>query len=336
MLDINMYSSLFKILAWRAEDNSLHRVEYGEEIFFNCRDPVIVGWDQSASCTGMAIVSKERDLVGLVEFVNKGLPDQHYFQIMLERTVSVMLGNLNIELFILEKHYRGSQARRSHESLARLKFFIEDMRFRHSIFEKVEIKDIYAQSWKSEYLKDKRYKGSFGKGDVKDATCYECVRRYPDLSSFRLRCSRTMDGFDAMGLTYGWIGKNYDEFGIKKVNKSMQNSSRHGIAVTINKYKLSEIKKKAEEFHKLNSNDIEVIKLDENLTLRENASRYTNNTNKVGITSVSHGSLFALEIMWRDLELLESDEGYLLSIRRCKKKKSLTDKFTMTRGEIQL
>ena len=287
---------------------------YGESVHVEAEEEMCLGFDPSTKSTGLALVGFEsREVYGIFDLMNKGLPTEYMYMEMIENTVRELIAGLNIKFMVTEKPWGLNQNKNAFKALTRMKDKLEDMRYKMGELRHIPMHEIYPQSWKKGFLYGDRYKGRFGRNEVKGAIRDECVERYPELRPFLIYAASTSDSFDALGLTCGYLDINYEE-GYRKVNRGMNIKYTHKISSRIIKTNEARLDEDVIDPNEdwLNFRGFEVIRFNNDLTLEENIRRYTSNTNKCAVAFLSLEDKLTAPLMLERGEFLEEGEFYVV------------------------
>lgn len=290
--------------------------------------PVYIAFDQSTSQTGMCIRTVDGKACILLDFINSGLPDTATYMKMLELCLTKVLKGLDIKLYIIEKPWGGKKY--SYSVLSGLKSYMQTLTYTIPELNNVSISEVYPQTWRSGFLDKNKYKGRFKKNLVKNAVREEFCLREPKFEYYAHKRSKVPDSLEAYGILLGYIAKNFDESGVKKVNTTMAGNKKVLIDWELIKCNYNDLAVKKKENPKFNipeeilrkcrsirclarkdEHGVEVMKYNTDLTEYENILRACNKNKKVVVIEIPFSSLYCCYI-WNSKEVLNPGEKYLL------------------------
>jgi hypothetical protein len=323
------YKHLFKIeLCFKGKK---YERLYGSELNLVKGQPILLGFDQSTSQTGMCAKTSDGRLICLVDFINKGLPDNYIYQAMLKQTLKKMLAGCIVKLVVIEKPWGGKKY--SFGKLTELKGFMKQLKYEIPEFSQIEIEDIYPQSWRSAFLVSQDYTGRFGKNEVKDAVREEVCIRETQLRDYAYSKVRVPDSIEAYGILDGYIKKNFAENGLRIVNKSMKDNKNLKVEWELTCANLVDLKKEFGEKDKIfkavigscgNANIYRregeagccLMKYNEELTEEENMRIACSNTKGVVLLPVPFSKIYC-SFVWELGRPMQAGEFFfLVGIRR--------------------
>lgn len=196
----------------------------------------IIGLDMSMTQSGIAILDADWKVVSMIDLINNGEKKDNYLT-HLRAIFNSNFKKLNIKFVILEEQIATENGRMVYGKMSELQGSILSM---SGIFG-VNMNRIKPQVWKSEFLKDDRYKGRRKKTiDSKISAGEEVERRFPYCKKYidtMTNFSKAEQGYicdscDAVGLAIGYLELNYGDdksLSTRIVNKTMDYEARHDI-----------------------------------------------------------------------------------------------------------
>ena len=291
---------------------------YGYIVKMPKKSKLRIGFDQSTSQTGLAVKTVEDNrLIALFDFINLGGKIQNTtFSEMIVHTLAEMFAESQVETIVIEKPFQGKGAR-THETLLMLKGVIRTLTVRVKGMRNAEIVEILPVTWRSEYLKDKRYTGKKkDRKKAKESAMQETGIRYPDTKMYIQGFTNPPDCCDAIGVLDGWIGKNFkggDKSQVQ-VNKTMEIQYRTKyIARTsvIQNKNIFEMINRTKADWEVKERGYKLMHYNADLSYKENCLRAVSNTNEVCILVISSQEQ-NLVFMWETGYKLKEGELFVV------------------------
>lgn len=294
------------------DEGNFYNTVYPKFIEITSEEPLLIGFDQSTTQTGLFIKTTTGKFVAMIDIENmNSMPHSIYEQMML-----VFLKNTfyqkKIELVVIEKPFK-AKGKGSYETLVKLKGFMETLMYTVPEFRGVKLGEIYPQTWRKEFLANKTYTGrKKATKDLKQCAREETIKRYPLTEWYANLTTNAPDSCDAVGVLDGYIQTNYKD-GVRVINTTMKANYQvkfDSMIALIDPDHLT-------DYFKQNApkaawyRGIETIKYNSDLSMQNNCIRAVAESNKfvcMAITDIQQMSVF----MWESGIPYDSDKLYYL------------------------
>lgn len=278
---------------------------------------IVVALDQASIKTGMCIMDFDtREVLAALELINVGFPTKDlYFQAVYD-FLKNNISDLTVKYFFYEIPVEHSKNVQASIVLEAMRQFIRDFSKVMPELVSANVVEVPSTTWKSLFLKDKRYAGKRKKRDlVKESTREEACLRVPELTQYLYSTNEPPDSCDAIGIAYGALeeiygGENND---LRQPNKTMRinNCSYQKRIVplagnNIAKYISTTFPVKA------NNGRVELLRFNTTMSVDENCKRYCScNAGMLGVMPV-YDPKTSQEIKWEIGQELKPGEIYFV------------------------
>jgi hypothetical protein len=201
---------------------------------------LLVGIDQSSTCTGIAVADWDFSIVMLIDF-KKDSNNKEAFYRDLKKFIIRLIANKNIVYFVSEKPIPAKNQRYASQVLMELRGRLDSWVEEIPELQNCIVDSMFPQSWKS-LVMDKS-KGT-GRTSKKECIAEDLCDIFPEFRSYALmHTSKDLDAFDALGILLGYRRYAYTVEGIPMICGTIE--KRHKTLVCYRYLDAEKLKDKA-------------------------------------------------------------------------------------------
>lgn len=291
-------------------NNHIYKSGWLKKLPITFSSNVIVGIDQSSTSTGICISDSEGNLF-ITEFVRNGTPISKYNNALVDGMYNLLV-NVDVKYFVYEEH---------NAHIAPLESVINTVTDSLKKFSvkfnrrEIEVHGAPPTVWRSGFLPREEYEGCYGRKDVKRACVNESIKRVPALEKYIKYSNKDFDGFEAYGICEGFKALNFSNDGTRIVNRFLKQHHARETKYRIIKIKSCNLDDEVKRVQtKIAKGECPIVLSNPIMQLDEAVNRISGLYKEC--VMVYKPSLEYCRLILETMEILESDEMYIVYIRR--------------------